>query len=88
MSLDESTNKTERKKKSISDEILEQREKLRKLEEKQKEQIRKERERTSKAVFVDVCPSLLRDLDSNQEPIDYIDPKITSRDGLYHHRGD
>jgi hypothetical protein len=38
-------------------------------------------------VFVDVCPSFLRDLDSNQEPIDYIDPKITSRDGLYHHRG-
>lgn len=51
MSLDENTKKTERKKRSISDEIVEQREKLRKLEEKQKEQIRKERERTSKAVF-------------------------------------
>ena len=40
------------------------------------------------ALFVAIRPTLLRDLDSNQEPIDYIDPKITSRDGLYHHHDD
>ncbi len=31
------------------------------------------------------CSTLLRCLDSNQEPFRYTNPKITSRNGLYHH---
>jgi hypothetical protein len=49
-----------------------------------KKPVNKEKSRA----FGSAHPIWLRDLDSNQEPIDYIDPKITSRDGLYHHRGD
>jgi len=36
-------------------------------------------------VFQDVSPTLLPRQDSNLRPIDYINPKITNRDGLYHH---
>ncbi|OGE91396.1 MAG: hypothetical protein A3F44_03805 [Candidatus Doudnabacteria bacterium RIFCSPHIGHO2_12_FULL_47_25] len=35
--------------------------------------------------FADVHPIWLRGWDSNPRPIDYIYPKVTSRDGLYHH---